>query len=101
MRDTDAQSAWSPLRMRHLHFLKAADIELALDDAHSESVRRSDRLASPGKDALASWEPVSLGELISFHRQFFIWRLLREHPQVLLKEAEWWQRVQASQNASP
>lgn len=68
----------TPFGVAHIHRLTSRDIAPALEDAHQELRRASDWQSA------MRWEPVSSGELISFHRQLFLWRLLLERPWVLL-----------------
>lgn len=71
----------TPFGVAHIHRLTSRDIAPALEDAHQEQRRASDR------QSVMRWEPVSQGELISYHRQLFLWRLLLERPWILLNTA--------------
>ena len=79
MRDTGAQSALEPFGMAHVLTLSGLDIALALVESSQDSQRIQ------GNNSPFQWEPVSLGELISFHRQAFLWRFLMERPRLLFK----------------
>lgn len=78
MRDISLQPVLAPFGMNHLFWLSSRDTILALDDALSEY------RAVLGHRANLAWEPVSLNELISFHRQLFLWRILMDRPQILM-----------------
>lgn len=78
MRDISIQPVLVPFGIHHAFWLSSRDIRFALDDALSEY------RATLGNSTNLTWEPVSLEELISFHRQLFVWRLLMLRPQVLL-----------------
>lgn len=84
MREIGTDSALGRLRTDRLYMLNGQTIGLALDEAYEDS--RPARIAS-----LACLETVSGDELMAFHRQLFMWRLLKEHSpfrQALFEEAE-------------
>lgn len=88
MRDISAQPNRVSFGIHHAFWLSSRDIRFALDDALSEY------RAVLGHSANLGWETVSLKELISFHRQLFLWRLLMLKPQVVLGVLNDWSEEQ-------
>lgn len=74
MRDMTTQPELEPFGIRHVFWLSSRDVRLALDDS------LMGYRAVLGEAALLAWEPVSYTELISFHRQLFMWKTLVRIP---------------------
>ncbi|WP_373531878.1 hypothetical protein [Vampirovibrio sp.] len=78
MRDIAIEWAVAPFAITHALSLSAADVALALEESNRES-----RWTGTGC-IFSDWEPVALDELAAFHRQAFLWRFLKDRPQLLL-----------------